>query len=80
MEGSEKSKKPKRKRENIPAHALVGDNELFLAFGIGEKIALKMRESGLPFYSTGGVFMYFPEEVKDWIKKHWRVRIPEIKV
>ena len=74
----------KRKRENIESRSLFGNEDLFLAFGIGEKLAQKMRGDGMPHYSIGGSsnggYFYFPDEVEQWIKANYRVVIPEIKL
>ena len=73
----------KSEAENVE-YALRGDEELLRGFKIGEKLAQKMREAGMPHYSIGGSsnggYLYFPDEVKQWIKANYRVVIPEIKL
>jgi len=80
METQAAIQKNKRTRDLGKALMLTGDDEFYQLFGIGEKLVKQMRAKGMPHYSSGAYFLYDPRECDSWIKKHWRVQIPEIKV
>ena len=69
-----------RKRNNIPAFCIRGEQEFFEAFGIKspDKQA-EMRSQGMPHYSDGRIYIYFPEEVKAWIRENYKVQEVNIK-
>ncbi len=64
-------------RNNIQPLVLVGDNDLAQAIGMSSPQSLaKLRKEGLPYGYNGKSFVYFPDEVAEWLKKHWAVQQP----
>ena len=60
---------------------LVGDDELALAVGISTPSKLKeLRDQGLPYYHNGKSFCYDPVEVKNFLKKIWKLKEVNVKI
>ena len=69
-----------RKRNNIPAFCIRGEQEFFEAFGIKspDKQA-EMRSQGMPHYVDNRVYFYFAEEVIAWMKETYSTQKVKIK-
>ena len=69
-----------RKRTNIPAFCIRGEQEFFEAFGVKspDKQA-EMRSQGMPHYKDGRVTIYFAEEVVAWMKENYKVQKVKVK-
>jgi len=69
-----------RKRNNIPAFCIRGEQEFFEAFGIKspDKQA-ELRSRGMPHYLDNRVNVYFVEEVIAWMKENFKVQDVNIK-
>jgi len=68
----------KRKRDLSKALMLTGDTEFYELFSVGEKLLAQMRKKGMPHYSSGYRFSYDPREAHDWIKRNWKIQIPQL--
>jgi hypothetical protein len=68
----------KKVRRQIEPQTIRGDVEFFNAYGVPPKKQAEMRDSGLPCYHDGKCYVYFPEEVNQWIKKNWKLNLPNI--
>ena len=64
--------------EKIAPRVLRGSDEFEAAYGIAETKLSKMRTDGLPCCIDGRMFIYYPDEVDEWIKKNWRVQTVKI--
>lgn len=72
--------KEKNIRPNIVPIIIRGEREFARAFGISDgHTQAKLRAQGMPCYHDGKCFVYFPDEVKAWMKEKWKIIHPEIK-
>ena len=68
----------KDKRNNIEPLVIRGADEFFKAYGIATDKQSEMRKKGLPCYHDGKCYLYFPDEVENWIKANWKLNLPDI--
>ena len=70
----------KKLRENIAPVIIRGQKEFAAAFGISDPLVqARLRSEGLPCYNDGKMFVYDPNEVLAWMKKSWKIGLPEVK-
>lgn len=63
--------KKEKSVEVVPAF-IKGDESLSkLLGGIGPDSLHAMRKAGLPYHRFGGIILYYPEEVTNWVLEHF---------
>ena len=65
--------------DKIQPRVLRGSDEFEAAYGIAERKLSQMRTDGLPCCLDGKIFIYYCDEVDEWIKKNWRVQTLKLK-
>ena len=66
--------------DKIQPHVIYGSDEFEAAYGISEDVLASLRSDGLPCYTRGKHFIYYYNEVDDWIKKNLKLVVPSIKI
>ena len=64
----------------IEPRVLYGHEEVSLAFGISEKTLSEMIDEGLRYYKVGRIRMFFPEDIVQHIRDHYKAEPVKVSI